>query len=937
MLSSTDGEGKKTAAKVSVDDSILNMKDSHLTAGMEAGTAHAADLRIDGGSTASIQGGSIDGTIDVWNGSTLTMRSTAVAATHDANYGLNVGVSGAWAKLEDVTIGGPANSVGYGIALHEGSSVTAKNVNIDVNSSAIFNRDGTVSIVGGTLRAGQVGLFAEAASHFAASIDAEGTQILVSGSNTAGVLSRRPGAHVSLTDVALDVTGTTAAGFDVSDGARIDAFSSLVQVKGAGATGVEMLGSSGYASTVASLNQTQMSVAGPGGDGVKSMRYASQDANTLLLSNGSSLQTHDGVGFLLMGGDHDISIENSQVIARTGGDETNGVLLKTVAAPYAGSGSGPSVQTDSVTLDAKDAFLTGDVLAHSGHIDIDLKNNSVLTGAVVSAEGSVDSLSIDESSAWNMRGNSILQTLTNAGVVSFAAPVAQTGFKTLTVTDYAGGGVLIMNTQLGDDASLTDKLVVDGGAASGLTGLRILNAAGTGALTTTGISLVQAVNGATIAADAFQLDAGSSGYRPTSGTLGLNGYEYFLVQGGTGGVASDWYLTSVYMPEEGGPIDPGGVEPTPPGSGVETPPGIGIETPPGNGGETPPGSGIETPPGTDGPDVPAPGSLQNISPETGVRIGNQVASTRMFVHRLADRTQAKTSPGQPDSTRVSRQAWARTEGTRHNGMQVQEGAVTIDTDAAILQMGVDLLSTRLGQHGVLTAGIMAGAGDARTRSTSTLMHPGTGLATSVDGRGKVAGYSVGIYGTAYADDASRLGAYADSWLQFGRYSNEINSELGSARYSSNTWTASVETGYAFKPFAAESELGAMVVVPQAQFAYTRYDAQDAVLPSMTLKNSPASSLSSRVGVRVYPLGYDAAASSARPYVEANWLHNSGRAKANVGASTFHAKPMRDAAELRIGVAGNIRESWQVSGELFGQAGNGGHRGYGGMLNVGYRW
>ena len=85
VLSSTDGEGKKTAAKVSVDGSYLDMNDSHLTAGMEAGEAHAADLRIDGGSTASIKGGSIDGTIDVWNGSTLTMHSTAVAATHDAN------------------------------------------------------------------------------------------------------------------------------------------------------------------------------------------------------------------------------------------------------------------------------------------------------------------------------------------------------------------------------------------------------------------------------------------------------------------------------------------------------------------------------------------------------------------------------------------------------------------------------------------------------------------------------------------------------------------------------------------------------------------------------------------------------------------------------------------------------------------------------------
>lgn len=309
----------------------------------------------------------------------------------------------------------------------------------------------------------------------------------------------------------------------------------------------------------------------------------------------------------------------------------------------------------------------------------------------------------------------------------------------------------------------------------------------------------------------------------------------------------------------------------------------------------------------------------------------------MFVHRLADRTVAQTSAGQSAPASASRQVWARTEGARHTGMKLQEGQVSIDTDTAMLQMGADLVSTRLGQQGVLKAGVMAGAGEARTNATSQLIHPGTGMAMRADARGKVTGYSVGIYATAYADDATRLGAYADSWLQFGRYANEINSELGSARYRSNAWTASVEAGYAFKPFAAGSALGAMVVVPQAQLAYTRYDAQDAVLPSMKLNNSPASSVTSRVGVRAYPLGIDAATSPVRPYVEANWLHNSGSAKANVGASTFQATPMRDAAELRIGVAGNVRESWQVSGELFGQAGNGGQRGYGGMLNVGYRW
>lgn len=317
--------------------------------------------------------------------------------------------------------------------------------------------------------------------------------------------------------------------------------------------------------------------------------------------------------------------------------------------------------------------MTGDVLtSDSGRVDIGLASGTEWTGAVRAGQGSVDSISIDASSVWNMRGDSAVKTLTNAGVVQFVSPGAQSGFKTLTVSDYIGGGTLVMNTHLGDDTSLTDRLVVDGGAVTGTTGLRVLNAGGAGALTTQGIRLVQATNGATISGNAFYLDADSTGYRPSTISLGLNGYDYFLVQGGTGGVASDWYLTSTTPPEEGGATDPGGQTP-PPGSGVETPPGSGIETPPGSGVTTPPGSGAGTP-------GSAPGKMQNVSPENGALIGNQIAATRMFVHRLADRTVAQTSAGQSAPGSASRQVWARTEGARHTGMKLNEGPVSIDTD-----------------------------------------------------------------------------------------------------------------------------------------------------------------------------------------------------------------------------------------------------------------
>ncbi len=940
IVSSVDESGTAKTALISVQDADVTMTNSHTKAGIEQGGA--SSLHVSGNSVATVTGSVIEGAITGSDGATLNVVDTVLGGPNGVFIGVYLlGNSTATASLDNVTIGSEAVAVTDGVVARANHVINAKDVDIHASRFGIRTVNGSAQVQGGTLRAGQAGLYALSEDDTAPStIVAVGTHVLAEATNAVGASAAQQGAHVSLDGVTVDVSGTGGTALRATDGAHIDAVNSELYGQSTNSTGVQLLGSIGAGDTAASLSGTQVLMTGQNANGVQSVRYEPQGANSVVLADGSNLQTDDGVGFLVRGGDHDITVQNATVMARAGGDESSGILLRTQATPNAGIVPGQPYETQRVTLNATGALMTGDVLtSDSGRVDIDLAIGSEWTGAVRAGQGSVDSVSLDASSVWNVRGDSAVKTLTNAGVVRFVSPGAQSGFKTLTVSDYIGGGTLVMNTQLGDDTSPTDRLVVDGGAVTGTTGLRVLNAGGAGALTTQGIRLVQATNGATISGNAFYLDEGSTGYRPSTISLGLNGYDYFLVQGGTGGVASDWYLTSTTQPGSGIETPPGSGTETPPGSGTETPPGSGTETPPGSGTETPPGSGVTTPPGSGGGSTGStpPGYLQNVSPENGAHIGNQVAATRMFVHRLADRTVAQTSAGQSAPGSASRQVWSRTEGARHTGMKLNEGQVSIDTDTAMLQMGADLVSMRLGQQGVLKAGVMAGAGDARTHATSQLIHPGTGMALRADARGKVTGYSAGIYATAYADDATRLGAYADSWLQFGRYSNEINSELGSARYRSNTWTASVEAGYALKPFAADSALGAMVVVPQAQLAYTRYNAQDAVLPSMTLKNSPANSVTSRVGVRAYPLGTDAATSPVRPYVEANWLHNSGTAKANVGASTFHATPMRDAAELRIGVTGNVRESWQVSGELFGQAGNGGQRGYGGMLNVGYRW
>ncbi len=109
-------------------------------------------------------------------------------------------------------------------------------------------------------------------------------------------------------------------------------------------------------------------------------------------------------------------------------------------------------------------------------------------------------------------------------------------FTQLTTASYTGtGGLLEMNSFLDVDGSPSDRLIIDGGAATGTTSVLIRNAGGAGALTTgDGILLIDALNGGTTSPDAF------------GAALAVAGpYEYRLVRGNQAGTLPDnWYLRS---------------------------------------------------------------------------------------------------------------------------------------------------------------------------------------------------------------------------------------------------------------------------------------------------------------------------------------------------------------------------------------------------------
>ena len=806
----------------------------------------------------------------------------------------------------------------------ESNTVTGSNISITTGTTDPGNKVGGVRVRGGTVSlqdssvtthgGDAIGLQADPL-HDSANINVTRVRVETFGAGALGAVASGAGARIDLTDSSILTHDYLASGLlVVGKGAVISASGSSISTEARGTSGAEVVSDGRL-----DLANTRISVHGADARGISSYAVQAGSRNSITLTRGSRVETQDGVALLAAGGDHVFSLDGAEINARSAGVLDGGVLLRSQSTGQAsdlrvpsGSVANADIATGRIQLNAAASRLSGDVLIESGSADITLGRGSVLTGALIERGGGrVNRLALDASSVWNVRADSSMAVLDNAGTVAFVAPGAKGGFKTLTVNQYIDGGLLVLNTRLGDDASPTDRLVIDGGSATGRASLRILNAGGSGAQTTQGIRVVQTIHGGTTAPDAFRLDAGSTGFRQGAGTLAVNGYEYSLVRGGQGGAAPDWYLTSA-------PYTPA---PPAPAQRQEMTPQLAVQP--------------QAPASR-----PAAAPWRNVSPESGAYIGNQLASAAFFTHGLHDRVPSCGACGEARDASAEggasyRGIWTRVQGRQDSGLRMAEGRVGIERSSQIVQLGGDLLTAPLGGKGAVHLGLMGGYGSARSTSTSSLALPG-GTMAQARARGKVSGYSAGVYGTYYQDDASRMGAYADGWLQYGRFNNRIDSELGAARYDSTVWSASAETGYALQPFAERSPLGPLVVEPHVQLVYSHYDAQDAVLQGTRMGEGNPGAWDAHAGVRMYPAAI-AGAPAVRPFMELDWLHRFNTPSVRMGPNTLAAASSRDRLELTLGAEGRISHRLLVAGHVFGYEGRGGQHGYGGMVDAGYRW
>ncbi len=829
-------------------------------------------------------------------GSTMTLTNVTMQTSGNAavdasgTYGAYGGISAVLNNIRgSLTVNGgsitTAGNTAYGLFALQGD-ITATGTSVTTNGTsayAVFGRN--ASVISGTnltvLATGSGGYGAYAAT--GSTINLSGGSVTTTGASGYGLLSYGAGSRLNATNVTTSTQnssapGATAWGTTATDDVRLALTGGSVTTNGQGSHGLYVRG-----------NLAQMSVDGTSVTTSGASTFAARVINGSLSTNNSSIVAN-GTNATALGISSDAGVTanvsltggtlhsaQSDAIAVNGGTANitiNGTTvsgapnwLHTIGAasvaadPLLGPDAVTTVSSDNAAVPASVGVnVTGGVgitpTAGLTSVATVVANGATLTGTATTDADTTTTVTLAQNSVWNMTGNSTLTSLTNdASRVLFTAPSAG-AYKTLTVTNYAGvNGLIGLNTYLGSDGAPSDKLVIDGGSATGTTRLSIANTGGPGALTVSnGILVVDAINGGTTQASAFSLAS-----RVLAGP-----YEYRLYRGAQGsGSVDSWYLRSEQQPEPPAPPDP------------------------------------DPPPDPSPPPSPRP----LYRPEVASYLANQRVAMQMFVHTLHDRLgEPQYVEGQgfrsaDGSSDAARSAWLRVVGQRERSTS-QSGDFDVRTNSVLLNLGGDIAKWSLfTDTDRVHLGLMGSYGSATTDATAA-GNPATS-------RGKVNGWLMGLYGTWYQNDANKLGLYVDTWFQYGWFNSKVEGDtLPDVSYNAHGWAVSGEAGYAI-PIRA-----GWIIEPQAQIINVSYSESGLTEVNGTAVTAASrSSVITRLGARFYRTFVRDDDRKVQPFIGFNWWHNNnGSGIAFDGIEMGNLYPL-NRYEVKLGVNADLGKRW----------------------------
>ncbi|MGU3488987.1 autotransporter outer membrane beta-barrel domain-containing protein [Enterobacter bugandensis] len=784
-----------------------------------------------------------------------------------------------------------------GNLLMNNNSVLGKTSLLQMASDTALNMNGFTQTIGSVDTAGtsQVDI-------------ADGSLTIAQGGTINGSLLG--GGNLTLNSGTLDINGANAAlnaSTQILNAATVNLTSAeglgsgdidnagLLNLNGANGTLLNSLSNSGNVD----LNNSQITLAGNNSQFSGSFNI---DADSQLAAGearhlGSAAINDAGTLNLTIGTDW--TLANS--VTGAGNLVKNGagvVTLTQASAAYTGitdinqSGIAFGSRSQPITLATTEININNGFLAGNGTVAGDVNNKSLLQVGNRTASQNIVTFSavLAESTTdvLTIGGN-----LTNSGQIQ----VGQTGSyvlagNTLTVSgNYTGnGGKIAFNTALGNDTSTTDHMTVNGNT-NGITYVAVANAGGSGDKTLNGIELIN-------------VSGNSEGEFLQDGRIVAGAYDYRLGRG-AGDNQKNWYLTNDADDPVGG-TDP--IDPIDPGNPIELGP----------------------------PELPTDNNAMQ-RPEAGSYTANLAAANTMFITRLHDRlgetqyTDALT--GEKNVTSL----WLRQVGT-HNSSRSNIGSLKTNSNQYVVMLGGDVAQWSSDGLDRGHLGIMGGYGNNRSNTRSSV--------TGYSAKGQVNGYSVGLYGTWYANDTDKTGIYMDCWVQYGWFKNTANGEdLPLEKYDSSGLSASLESGYTWKVgefSGSKQSLNSVYIQPQAQITWMGVKADDHTEGNGTRINSDGDgNIQTRLGTRVFLKAHsnidEGKGREFEPFVEANWLHNTRSYSTSMNSVRISQDGAQNIGELKTGVKGQLSRNLTVWGNVGQQVGDKGYFNTEAMLGVKYSW
>ncbi|TKV11767.1 intestinal colonization autotransporter adhesin MisL [Citrobacter sp. wls615] len=708
--------------------------------------------------------------------------------------------------------------------------------------------------------------------------------IVTTGDGSEGIRSGQSGSSILLgNDATIETSGTSSTGIYAASSSKTElGNNATITVNGASAHAVY--------STNATVNLGDNATISVNSSG-KAASYSKAPRGLFAISRGS------------------INLAGGTAITMVGDHSTESYAISTETGGTVDGSAGGRFLIDGDLHAAGGTNATSSLPQQNSTITLNMTDNSLWSGAsyITSATAGTGVISLQMSDAtWNMTNSSTLTDLTlNSGAVVNFGHVGGEPWQTLTINeDFTGnGGKLVFNTVLNDDASETNKLTVLGNT-TGNAFVAVNNIGGTGAQTVEGIEIIEVAGN-------------SDGTFEKASRIVAGAYDYNVVQKG-----SNWYLTS-FIPAPPDPVDP--VDPDP----VDPDPVDPIIPDPVDPDPIDPVDPVI--PGPEEPHVP-PVTEQQYRPEAGSYLANNYAANTLFMTRLHDRLGETQYVDMLTGEKKVTSLWMRNVGA-HTRFKDGSGQLKTQSNSYVLQLGGDLAQWSSDGLDRWHIGAMAGYANSQNRTQSSL--------TGYHSRGQITGYSVGLYGTWYANDADKTGTYVDTWALYNWFDNKVmGQEQAAEKYKSSGITASVEAGYSFK--LGESERNSYWLQPKAQVVWMDVQADSHREANGTrVKDDTDGNLMTRLGVKAFINGHnaidDGKSREFQPFVEANWIHNTQTTSVKMDDVSNDMRGTKNIGELKVGVEGQITPRLNVWSNVAQQVGDKGYSDTRGMLGVKYNF